>query len=411
MRLVIQGFFGRRHKRILEMTEIIVIVVLLTGGILFAEAKKEKETETSTVKQMLEEGMEESFLSYFFPVLSRKAHREDMKEGEIFLKTMISYISPLYQYTGQSQDAAVSSFLKNEDVLQEERKAYVIEDVSEDMLNLLQTENSFHTTNDLEFVKNIEKSVLYNWEEYTDFDDFIRSFYTVDSVTVAKESYFQLEKLLGMDMTLKQGNDKPQILIYHTHSQEAFSDSVSGNRDSTIVGAGDMLTQILQDEYGYNVIHHTGEYDVPSRDYAYSKSLPALEKLLEENPTIEVVIDLHRDGVNENTRLVTDIQGKQTAKFMFFNGLSTTKKGPISYLENPNLQENLAFSFQMQVAANEYYPGIARKNYLNAYRYNMHLRGKTLLVELGAQTNTVEEIKNAIAPLAHILDIVLSGEK
>ena len=74
------------------------------------------------------------------------------------------------------------------------------------------------------------------------------------------------------------------------------------------------------------------------------------------------------------------------------------------------MQENLAFSFQMQVAALEYYPGLSRKNYLNAYRYNMHLRGKSLLVELGAQTNSVEEIKNAIGPLAHILDIVLGGE-
>ena len=74
------------------------------------------------------------------------------------------------------------------------------------------------------------------------------------------------------------------------------------------------------------------------------------------------------------------------------------------------MQENLAFSFQMQMAALEYYPGLTRKNYLNAYRYNMHLRGKSLLVELGAQTNTVEEIKNAIGPLAHILDIVLGGK-
>ena len=169
--------------------------------------------------------------------------------------------------------------------------------------------------------------------------------------------------------------------------------------------------KILTEEYGYNVIHHTGEYDVPSRDYAYSKSLPALEQILSENPSVEVIIDLHRDGVAETTRLLTDLNGVPTAKIMFFNGLSYTKKnGPIGYLENKNLQENLAFSFQMQRAANEYYPGITRKNYLNAYRYNMHLRGKSLLVELGAQTNTVEEIKNAIGPLAHILDIVLAGE-
>ena len=250
-----------------------------------------------------------------------------------------------------------------------------------------------------------------NWADYETTEDFIKAFYTVDRVTEATPELFEIETLLGMDMTMKQSNDVPQILIYHTHSQEAFADSAPGDVDATIVGAGELLTKLLTEEYGYNVIHHIGEYDVPSRDYAYSKSLPALEKILEENPTIEVVIDLHRDGVAESTHLVTDLNGVPTAKMMFFNGLSRTKKnGNIGYLENKNLQENLAFSFQMQMVANEYYPGLTRKNYLNGYRYNMHLRGKSLLVELGAQTNTVEEIKNAIGPLAHMLDMVLSGE-
>ena len=66
-------------------------------------------------------------------------------------------------------------------------------------------------------------------------------------------------------------------------------------------------------------------------------------------------------------------------------------------------------SFRLEMAAGEFYPGLTRKIYLNGYRYNMHLR-KSLLIELGAQTNTVEEIMNAIDPLAHILDLVLSGE-
>jgi len=106
-----------------------------------------------------------------------------------------------------------------------------------------------------------------------------------------------------------------------------------------------------------------------------------------------------------------DLNGKQTAQFMFFNGLSYTKAhGDIDYLQNPYIDENLAFSFQMQVIANEYYPGLTRRIYLKGYRYNMHLRPRSLLIELGAQTNTVEEIKNACAPIAHILDLELSGK-
>ena len=103
-----------------------------------------------------------------------------------------------------------------------------------------------------------------------------------------------------------------------------------------------------------------------------------------------------------------DLQGRPTARFMFFNGLSYLRKqGEISYLENPYILDNLAFSFQAQVLANEYYPGLTRKIYLKAYRYNMHLCPKSMLIELGAQNNTVEEIMNACDPLAHVIAMVL----
>ena len=79
----------------------------------------------------------------------------------------------------------------------------------------------------------------------------------------------------------------------------------------------------------------------------------------------------------------------------------------IDYLKNENIGENLAFSFQAQRVANAYYPGLARKIYLKGYRYNMHYKGKSLLVELGAQTNTVEEMRHAMEVLARILSDVL----
>ena len=88
--------------------------------------------------------------------------------------------------------------------------------------------------------------------------------------------------------------------------------------------------------------------------------------------TIQVVIDLHRDEMAEETRLVMDLDGRPTARFMFFNGLSRTKKtGNIAYLYNENLQDNLAFSFQMQMKAAEYYPGLTRRIYLKGYRYTV----------------------------------------
>ena len=259
------------------------------------------------------------------------------------------------------------------------------------------------------FVKAQVRSQEYDWSYYQDFDALIKGFYAVDATTEASPDQMQLDQLLGKDLTIEKNPDVPQILIYHTHSQETFVDSVPGDTADSIMGAGELLAQILREEYGYNVIHDTGEYDVESRDNAYSVSLPAIEQILAENPTIEVVIDLHRDAVLEG-KLVTELNGKPTATFMFFNGLSYTKAaGNIAYLENPYIDENLAFSFQMQVIANEYYPGLTRRIYLKGYRYNMHLRPRSLLIELGAQTNTVEEIMNACAPIAHILDMELSG--
>ena len=247
--------------------------------------------------------------------------------------------------------------------------------------------------------------------QLADYETLVRNFYAIDANTMAGSDQLSVEKLLGMDMTLPQEGDGPQILIYHTHSQEAFADSVPGDVNTGIVGVGECLTKILTEQYGYRVLHNTGQYDVETRDNAYSKALPAVEQILAENPSIQVIIDLHRDEVAEETKLVTDIQGRPTARFMFFNGLSRTRKtGDIDYLANENQEANLAFSFQMQLKAAEYYPGLTRRIYLKGYRYNMHLRPRTLLVELGAQNNTVEEAINACDPLAHILDMVLKGE-
>jgi len=242
------------------------------------------------------------------------------------------------------------------------------------------------------------------------YENLVQEFYTIDANTMAGSDQLNVEQLLSRDMTISRESEGPQILIYHTHSQEAFADSVPGDQGTSIVGVGDRLAEILRNEYGYNVLHHTAQYDTV-RDDAYAEALPAIEQILAENPSIKVVIDLHRDSVAEDTRLVIDLDGRPTARFMFFNGLSRTRKtGNIAYLYNENQDANLAFSFQMQLKAAEYYPGLTRKIYLKGYRYNMHLRPQSLLIELGAQNNTVEEAMNACDPLAHILDMVLSGQ-
>ena len=251
-------------------------------------------------------------------------------------------------------------------------------------------------------------------EKLADKNYLLEHFFVVDAATTAEAASLNAAEYLAKDMTLKPEKDQPQILIYHSHSQETFADSRTGEEADTVVGVGDYLTEILEQKYGYQVIHVREHFDVIGgeidRSRAYDFAREYVEKVLEENPTVQVLIDLHRDGVPEGKRLVTKIGGRDTAQIMFYNGLSyTVNQGKISYLPNPFIEENLAFSFQLEYTAAEYYPGFYRCIYLAGLRYNLHLRPRALLVEAGAQTNTVQEVKNAMEPLGDILNRVLKG--
>lgn len=256
------------------------------------------------------------------------------------------------------------------------------------------------------------KTVDLSLEKLKNYEYLVGNFYTIDSTTMTSPEELDAEVLLGKDMKLDKETKGPKVLIYHTHSQEAFADSVPGDTETTIVGIGTYLTELLN-ERGMETLHHEGVYDLIDgeldRSKAYDLAEPEIRKILEDNPSIEVLIDLHRDGVAEGTHLVTEVNGKPTAQIMFFNGLSRTKaNGNIDYLYNPYIQDNLAFSLQMQLKAAELYPGFTRHIYLRGYCYNMNLLPKTLLIEAGAQTNTVEEMKNAMEVLAETLDHVLT---
>lgn len=251
-------------------------------------------------------------------------------------------------------------------------------------------------------------------EALADYDYLLNQFYIVDSGTSASPELLSAERFLAADMALQKDVSVPQILIYHSHSQEAFADSREGEPEDTIVGVGNYLTELLTETYGYQVIHVTETFDIidgeVDRSRAYDFAREYLDKVLEENPTVEVIIDLHRDGVPDDRHLVTEINGKPTAQVMFFNGISyTNNNGTVDYLPNPYIQDNLAFSFQLEYQSALHYPDFYRGIYLAGLRYNLHLRPRALLLEAGAQTNTVQEVKNAMEPFAEILDRVLSG--
>ncbi len=243
----------------------------------------------------------------------------------------------------------------------------------------------------------------------------LKNFYIKDSSTSIDNEIFHVESLLSMDLHIKKKKE-PQILIFHTHgASESFKDSRAGRQEDSIVGVGTVLAKTLSKEYGYQVLHDKTEYDRVNgkidRNKAYNNALYGLEKTLKQYPSIDVIIDLHRDGVGKKVNRTTTVNGKKTAQAMFFNGLSRNSKGDIAYLKNDNLQANLAFSLQLKLASMRRFQDFAKPVYLKNYRYNMHLKKRFTLIELGNENNTVQEEKNAATPLAMVLDAVLKGER
>lgn len=240
--------------------------------------------------------------------------------------------------------------------------------------------------------------------------DYVKNnFYIVDNKTDLRESFYNIEKVLSTNLKLKN-TDGPKVLIFNTHASEIYKDSK--NTSEGVVGLSYELQKALYEKYGIESIVHDKVYDKVNGQSqilgAYQRMTPDVEKVLAENPSIEVCIDIHRDGLPDDVHLVTEINGKDTAQIMFVNGLSKvfdTNNNLVDApdLPNPNLETNLAFSLDLKLNANEMYPNFARKIYLHAYRYSLFMKPKSILVEVGSQTNTYEESKNAMEPLADIL--------
>lgn len=248
-------------------------------------------------------------------------------------------------------------------------------------------------------------------EKLMDYNYVLNNFYVVPSVTSLRPQVLDLDKISQVDLRIEKDSTVPQILIFHTHSQEKFADSEENGM--SIVNVGDRLVSLLQEQYGYNVIHLTDEFDmaggVLDRSEAYTYANAKLDEVLAQNPSIQVVIDLHRDGVDASKHLVTEIDGKQTARIMLFNGISYTKEqGEIDYLPNPYITENLAMTYKMFLLGKINYPDLFRCIYISGYRYCLHHVPRSMLIEAGAQTNTYEEVYNAMEPLARLIDMELT---
>ncbi len=207
----------------------------------------------------------------------------------------------------------------------------------------------------------------------------------------------------------------PQVLIFHTHSCEAYTpqgeDSYEPSGEcrtldgsQSVIAVGDCLTEALEAQ-GFTVLHDRSLYDYPAYNGAYDRSGAAVRQLLEDNPGIRVVIDLHRDSLGGKGTEYLLPDGTKSAQVMLL--LTTGENG----LYHPSWRENLKLGLELQNRMALDYPGLARPLYLSPARYNQHLSPGSLLVEVGTDANTLAEAKQAALLFAECLGKVLESHR
>ncbi len=211
---------------------------------------------------------------------------------------------------------------------------------------------------------------------------------------------------------LEKNTKDPQVLIVHTHTTEGYLTYDTGfynpadvertfDRTRNICAAGKAIADTLR-AAGIAVVHDTTVHDNPQYTGAYTRSEQTVTALLKKYPSIQVVLDIHRDAIlPDNTTHVkptVTVNGKKAAQMMIIAGVVSTESLP-----HPNWQKNFHFALRLQQSLATTYPDLMRPLYLVASRYNQHLSAGYLLVEIGSDVNTVDEAVYAGELLGNIL--------
>ena len=239
------------------------------------------------------------------------------------------------------------------------------------------------------------------------------------TITVNNETSYDVDvaACLASNTTIRAEGDGPQVLIVHTHGSEsytpdaAFPYTPTENERTTdtrynVVRVGDELQKVLE-QNGVQAVHIREIFDSPAYSGSYDRSLAAIEDALAEYPTIQVVIDLHRDSIltddGEAYKTSCTIDGEEMAQLMFVVG---TDAGG---LYHPDWQRNLNYVTQLQYTLNRAYPGLMRPVNLRTQRFNQHASPGSMLVEVGSSGNTMPEALAAIRLFGQTLAGDLTG--
>lgn len=226
----------------------------------------------------------------------------------------------------------------------------------------------------------------------------------------------ELQAELGFKITK---TDQPQVLIYHTHTTESYLPYDTGyfyesffprttDEHQNVCAVGEEIAKELN-RRGIVTIHDTTLHDYPSYNGAYDRSLETINKYLEKYPSIKVVLDIHRDGIGtdtEKSKPVFTAEGRKAAQIMILSGYNYD-----GCEEFRDWEYNLRFALRLQDAASKKYPEMVRALNFSDFMYNMNVNTGSLLIEVGAESNTVEEARYSGYLLGEILSDVLNNNK
>lgn len=241
--------------------------------------------------------------------------------------------------------------------------------------------------------------------EWTYTNEGVTDSFGVVKVKNVNKTQIDIADLLQKKADLSVNKKKPSVLIFHTHTSETYqlvdrswypTNNVTRSGDSSrnMVRVGKAICEQLE-KNGYSYIHDTDIYDEKYTG-AYYRSYDAAVEYLKKNPSIQVVLDIHRDAIERTDgtkiRPVATINGKKAAQVMIISGCQEEGNG----VENlPDWRENLVFALQLQKKLEENFGGLMRPVYFCPREYNMNLTHCSLLIEVGSDSNTLEEAEYA----------------
>ncbi|MCM1364213.1 MAG: stage II sporulation protein P [Faecalibacterium sp.] len=215
------------------------------------------------------------------------------------------------------------------------------------------------------------------------------------------DTKIDIKQMLSEKVDLSIDKSKPAVLIYHTHTTESYqyidrnfyaTGYVSRNTDESrnMVRVGDAICEQLE-KAGFVVLHDKTIHDAKYNG-AYERSRATVVEYLKKYPTIQITLDIHRDAIQQTNGVkikpTATINGKKAAQVMIISGCQEKGNG----IENfADWRYNLVFATHLQKEMEETFPGLTRPIFFCPRRYNMNLTHTSLLLEIGSDSNTLEE--------------------